>query len=150
MNYLLRAVVAVSVFATSAGESFAQDIRYFVVQRTGLFEIRNASTGGRFVTSPTGEQIIVPICGSLSVRGYTDRVQRGETVVTQVRGTNSALVEMEYTPQGGAKCYLYSAYLRLPTVFSQTVSTNTSVDNVFVSVGQYGRVVCRRLPIGRR
>lgn len=150
MNYLLRAVVAVSVFAISAGESFAQEICYFVVQRSGLFEIRNVSTGGRFMTSPTGEQLTVPNYGCLSVRGYTDRVQRGETVVTQVRGTSSALIEMEYTPQGGAKRCLYSAYLQLPAVFAQTVSTNTSVDNVFVSVGQYGRVVCRRLPIGRR
>ncbi len=152
MNYLLRAAIAVSVFAISAGESFAQEIRYFVVQRSGLFEIRNVSTGGRFMTSPTGEQLTVPNYGCLSVRGYTDRVQRGETVVAQVRGTgtSSALVEMEYTPQGGTKRCLYSAYLQLPAVFSQTVSTNTSVDNVFVSASQYGRVVCRRLPIGRR
>lgn len=150
MNCLIRTLGVVSMFAMSAGTSFAQDIRYFVVQRSGLFEIRNISTGGKFVSSPTGEKIANPNGGTVSVRGYTDRVQRGETVLIQVRGTNSALIGMEYTPPGGTTRSLGSANLLLPIVLSQTVWTNTSIDNVFVSVNQSGRVICRRLPIGRR
>lgn len=37
----------------SAAAASAQEIRYFVVQSTGLFEITSRSTGGLFTIKPT-------------------------------------------------------------------------------------------------
>ncbi len=56
-------------------------IRYFVIQSTGLFEITDVATGGRFVIAPTSERFVVD-GRSMQVRGRTDRVRRGEKYVT--------------------------------------------------------------------
>jgi hypothetical protein len=56
-------------------------IRYFVIQSTGLFEITDVATGGRFVIAPTSERFVVD-GRSMQVRGRTDRVRRGERYVT--------------------------------------------------------------------
>ncbi len=96
----MLAMLATLVF--SAADIAAQEIRYFVVQSTGLFEILNVPTGGRFVRQPTSEYLNVSGHGTLRVVGYTDRAQRGENIVTQIRGQNVAFVQVTFTPQGGS------------------------------------------------
>ena len=132
-----------------AGSAEAQDIRYFVKQSTGLFEITATATGGRFVIAPTGERIVVDKV-SLPVRGRTDRVARGETVVTQVRGSGFAAVRVAFTPQGSATRIIFSGTVPLTLVVPQTVSPSTDVDNLTVTVTQNAKTVSRRLPIGSR
>jgi hypothetical protein len=144
---LLAMLAAMTVSAASAS---AQEIRYFVVQSTGLFEVKNTSTGGRFIIAPTSECIQVPGRGILQVRGYTDRSSRGEPVATQVRGTGIATVSVTYCPQGGSTRTIYSGTVGLPLVVPQTVSANANLDNITVRVVQNGRTVTRRLPVGTR
>ena len=135
-----------------AGSAEAQDIRYFVRQSTGLFEITGAATGGKFVVyKSVTENINVPGLGVLPVRGRTDRVQRLETVVTQVRGSGLAAVKVTFTPQNEATKPIFSSpSIPLPLVVPQTVSPKTNVDNVTVTVTQNAKTVSRRLPIGSR
>jgi len=133
-----------------AGSAEAQDIRYFVKQSTGLFEITATATGGKFVIAPTGEKIVVSGV-SIPVQGRTDRAQRGETVVTQVRGSGLAGVKVTFTPQNEATQTIFSGpSVPLPLVVPQTVSLKTNVDNVTVTVTQGAKTVSRRLPIGTR
>lgn len=133
-----------------AGSAEAQDIRYFVRQSTGLFEITATATGGRFVIAPTGEKIVVNKV-SIPVQGRTDRAARLETVVTQVRGSGLAAVKVTFTPQGSATQTIFSgSSVPLPLVVPQTVSPKTSVDNVTVTATQGAKTVSRRLPIGTR
>jgi hypothetical protein len=132
-----------------AGSAEAQDIRYFVRQSTGLFEITATATGGKFVIAPTGEKIVVNKV-SIPVQGRTDRAQRGETVVTQVRGSGLAAVKVVFTPQGSATRTIFSGTVPLPLVVPQTVSLSSNVDNLVVSSTQGAKTVSRRLPIGSR
>jgi hypothetical protein len=115
-----------------------------------VFEVRNASTGGRFVIAPTSERINVPGRGSLQVRGYTDRAQGRETVATQLRGSGVASVSVTYTPPGGSTRTIFAGNLGLPAVVPQTVSANANLENFTVNVFQNGRWVTRRLPVGSR
>ena len=152
MLYARRAfmmLAMLSAIMVSAAAASAQEVRYFVVQSTGLFEIRNVSTGGRFTISPTNEYIRVA-GKSLQVRGFTDRATRGETVVTQVRGSGPAHVAVTFHPQGGRLRTIFAGNVGLPLVVPQTVSPNANLDNVTVTVNQYGRTTSRRLPIGSR
>jgi hypothetical protein len=132
------------------GAIHAQEIRYFVVQSTGLFEVKNISTGGRFTVAPTNEYIHVGGRGVLQVRGYTDRAARSEIVATQVRGVGTASVSVTYTPPGGRAQSIFAGPLNLTAVVPQPVSANTSYDNITVNVAQSGRLVTRRLPVGSR
>ena len=132
------------------GAASAQEIRYFVVQSSGVFEVKNAATGGRFVIAPTSERINVPGRGSLQVRGYTDRAQRLETVATHLRGSGVASVSVTYCPPGGSTRTIFAGNLGLPAVVPQTVSANANFDNITVNVFQNGRWVTRRLPVGSR
>jgi len=132
-----------------AGTAEAQGIRYFVKQSTGLFEITGAATGGKFVVAPTGEKIVVNKV-SLPVRGHTDRAQRGETVVTQIRGSGAATVSVVYTTEAGAKKTIFSGPAKLPLVVPQNVSLSSNLDNLVVTATQSGKTVSRRLPIGTR
>jgi hypothetical protein len=143
-------LATVSAMMLSAAAASAQEIRYFVVQSTGLFEITNRSTGGRFTIEPTHERIQVQGRGSLQVRGYTDRASRTEVVVTQIRGSRLAHTSVTFQPQGGRLRTIFSGNIALPAVVPQTVSPDTNVDNVTVTVSQNGRTVSRRLPIGTR
>ena len=142
--------VAIGATLLTMGAAGAQEIRYFVVQSSGVFEVKNTSTGGRFVVAPTSECINVPGRGLLQVRGYTDRAQRLETVATQLRGSGVASVNVTYCPQGGSTRTIYSGNLGLTVVVPQTVSANANVDNITVNVFQNGRWVTRRLPVGTR
>jgi hypothetical protein len=153
MLYARRAFMLLAMLAAmtvSAATASAQEIRYFVVQSTGLFEVKNTSTGGRFIIAPTSERIQVPGRGLLQVRGYTDRAQRLEVVATQVRGAGIAGVSVTYCPQGGSTRTIYSGTVGLPVVVPRTVSANTNFDNITVKVTQNGRTVSRRLPVGSR
>ena len=147
---LFGGFVATCAMLLIMGAASAQEIRYFVVQSTGVFEVKDASTGGRFVIAPTSEHINVPGRGSLQVRGYTDRAQRLETVATHLRGSGVASVSVTYCPPGGSTRTIFAGNLGLPVVVPQTVSANTSFDNITVNVFQNGRWVTRRLPIGSR
>jgi hypothetical protein len=144
----LVAMLAVLMGATLSAE--AQDIRYYVVQSTGLFEITGSSTGGNFVIAPRNEYINVPGRGTMQVRGRTDRASRGETVVTRVVGSGTAHVTVTYQPQGGRVTTIFSGPSSLPLVVPRVVLPATNFDNVNVSVQQSGRTVSRRLPIGTR
>lgn len=148
MGWMALAMVVALIVST--GTSMAQEIRYFVAQSTGLFEIRNISTGGRFVVAPTGETLLVDGRGVLLVRGYTDRAQRGETVVTQVRGSGVAFVDVGFTPPGSSRQAIFAENVPLTLVVPRNVSMNTNVDNLTVEVRQGNRFVTRRLPIGSR
>jgi len=121
-----------------------------VVQSTGLFEITSTATGGRFVIAPTNEFINVPGVGVRQVRGRTDRAQRTEVVVTQVRGGGAAAVRVTFQPSGGSVQTVFNQNVGLPLVVPRTVSPNTNVDNLTVAVTQNGRTISRRLPIGSR
>jgi hypothetical protein len=144
----LVAMLAVLMGASLSAE--AQEVKYYVVQSTGVFEITNGSTGGRFIIAPRNEYISVPGRGTMQVRGRTDRAARGETVVTQVRGSGSAHVTVTYQPQGGRPTPIFSGPCNLPLVVPRLVSPATDFDNVNVSVHRNGRTISRRLPIGRR
>jgi hypothetical protein len=141
-------VLALAVVAGTSAK--AQDIRYFVKQSTGLFEITSEATGGVFMVNPTGETIKVDGIGTLPVRGRTDRAARHETVVNQIRGRGKAAVAVTYQPQNGAKQTIFSGPIGLPFVLPRTVSPSTDVDNLVVSVTQNGKTTSRRLPIGTR
>jgi hypothetical protein len=140
----------VGAMMVSAAAASAQEIRYFVVQSTGLFEVTSRSTGGRFTIAPTSEYIQVSGRGLLQVRGTTDRASRGEVVATQVRGSGLSHTSVTFQPPGGPLSTIFSGPLPLPAVVPQPVSTITNVDNVTVTVSLNGRTVSRRLPIGSR
>jgi hypothetical protein len=140
----------VGAMMVSAAAASAQEIRYFVVQSTGLFEVTNNATGGRFTIRPTNEYIHVSGRGLLQVRGQTDRAERLEVVATQIRGSGLSHTSVTFHPQGGQLRTIFSGPLPLPAVVPQTVSPSTNVDNVTVTVSQNGRTVSRRLPIGNR
>lgn len=128
----------------------AQQVRYFVKQSTGLYEVLAASTGGKFVGQPTGEKIRIPGVGDVPVVGRTDRASRGETVVTQLTGSGRAQVTVSYTPGGGRPVTIFAGPLGLPFVLAQMVSMSSDFDNLTVVVTQNGKSTSRRLPIGRR
>ena len=133
-----------------AGSAEAQDIRYFVRQSTGLFEITATATGGRFFIAPTGERIVVDKV-SLPVRGRTDRVARGETVVTQVRGSGFAAVRVAFTPPSRVpQTIFFDPVARLPLIDTKNVLPDPNFDNLVVTVTQGAKTVSRRLPIGLR
>jgi len=142
--------LALALALTASTSAKAQDIRYFVKQSTGLFEITSTATGGLFVVNPTGETIKVDGLGSLPVRGRTDRASRGETVVNQIRGSGKAAVAVTYQPQSGGRQTIFSGPIGLPLVLPRSVSPSSDVDNVVVSVTQNGKTTTRRLPIGTR
>ena len=146
----LLAFVLTALGVTTGSSAEAQQIRFFVKQSTGVFEITNAAAGGRFVNAPTGERIQVPGAGTMAVQGRTDRARRGETVVTQVLGSGVAQVSVTYTPPTGSLKTIFAGSLPLPIVVPQNVSLDPNVDNVVVAVGQKGKTVSRRLPIGTR
>jgi hypothetical protein len=152
MFYVRRAfmlLAMLSAITVSAAAASAQEIRYFVVQSSGLFEIRNVSTGGRFTIAPTNEHIHVN-GRAIQVRGFTDRASRGETVVTHVRGSGVAHVAVTFHPQGGRLQTIFAQNIGLPLTVPRTVSPSTNFDNVTVAVSQHGRNTSRRLPIGSR
>jgi len=146
----LLAFVLTALGVTTGASAEAQEIRYFVKQSTGLFEITGAATGGRFVTGATGERIQVPGAGTMAVQGRTDRAKRGETVVTQVCGSGVAAVSVTYTRPTGSLKTIFAGSVPLPIVVPQNVSLDPDVDNVVVAVGQKGKTLSRRLPIGTR
>ena len=130
-----------------AGSAEAQDIRYFVKQTTGLFEITGAATGGKFVVAPTGEKIVVDGV-AIPVRGRTDRASHGETVITQVRGSGQAFVTVSYAPSPGIRQTIFSRQVILPYVFPPIRSLYFG--NYTVTVTQNLKTVTRRLPFGPR
>jgi hypothetical protein len=148
--FMLVLALAGSGAAVSVGNVInAAEIRYFVTQSTGLFEVKG-STGGRFITQPTSEYINVPGRGVLRVVGYTDRASRGEIVVSQVRGSGMATIWVTRTTNGQIIPIVPQFTTALPIVVARTVSPSTDFDNItgYVTVG--GNTISRRLPIGTR
>jgi hypothetical protein len=143
-------MVVLSALAASAGSADAQQIKYYVVQSSGLFEITSQSTGGRFTISPRNEFIHVHEIGRLQVRGVTDRASRRETVATQIRGSGIAHVTVAFQPENGITSIIFSGPVQLPFVIPKNVRPNANFDNVTVTVRQNGNTVTRRLPIGTR
>ena len=145
-------VVALCSMAFLAGSADAANIRFFVKQSSGLYEIKG-STGGRFVTAPTGERISVTGSGILPVVGYTDRAARGETFVGLAEGSGSGTLAVTYTYQPtGRTNYLFGPFpIFLPSNSGfQIVPTDPLKDNVTAVVVVGSRTDSRRLPIGTR
>lgn len=136
--------------AALGGATEAQEVRYFVLQSTGLFEITGQATGGRFVVSAGAEKIDVPGIGVRTVQGRTDRAQRGETVVTQLRGSGLAQVRVTYTMESGRRKKIFAGVLPIPLVDPKMVAVDPNFDSVVVTVTQNGTPISRRLPIGTR
>jgi hypothetical protein len=136
--------------AALGGAAEAQEVRYFVLQSTGLFEITGEATGGLFVISAEGEHIDIPGIGVRPVQGRTDRAQSGETVVTQLRGNGLAQVRVTYTMDTGRRKKIFSGNLPIPLVDPTMVTVDADFDSVVVTVTQNGTPTSRRLPIGTR
>jgi hypothetical protein len=129
----------------STGAS-AQSIRFFVVHSSngGLYEIRDGSgTGGRFVQQSRS------IAGA-SIRGYTDRAQRGETILTLIDGYGGIAEYVALRSDNGV-VNLRASYVYLPDWKFDRVWLNPNVDNVYASAKLPGRLEVRqRIPIGTR
>jgi len=149
-RFLVLAFLLTAFGAATSGSAEAREVRYFVLQKTGLFEITEQATGGRFIGSPTGENIQVPGVGVLAVRGRTDRATRGETVVTQIRGSGAAKVAVTSTTERGRVRTIFAGTVPLPLVVPQPVSIDPDFDQVVVKLELGGRTITRRLPIGIR
>jgi len=154
--FLLRRVFVAFVALTAVGtvvaattEAKAADIRYFVSQSTGLFEIKG-TTGGRFITQPTNEYIYVQGRGNIRVVGYTDRAARNETVVIQVRGSSLAWIWVTRTTNGVVRYVLAPFQEWLPKVVQIVVPSDVNFDDITGYVNENGYVISRRLPIGTR
>jgi hypothetical protein len=143
------ALTAVGTVVAATTETKAADIRYFVSQSTGLFEIKG-TTGGRFITQPTNEFIHVPGRGDIRVVGYTDRAARNESVVIQVRGSGLAWIWVTRTTNGVVRNILSPFREWLPKVVPIVVPSDVNFDNITGYVNENGYVISRRLPIGTR
>lgn len=131
------ALAALTVFSASASQ--AQQIRYFVAQSSGLFEIKTGSPGGgRFIVSWQGYMDGMPVVG------YTDRVARGETLYTRIGGSGVGLISLR------SNAFNYYGWCWLPCGFWQTVSRNPAADNIFTQVWTGSSYNERRLPVGSR
>jgi hypothetical protein len=150
--FLKIAGLVLPVALSLIGQSLlGQNPRFLVLQNQGLYNIRDASTGGRLVWSPTSERMHVPGRGEQRVVGHTDRAARREIVVTRIDGSGSAWVSVTYRPEGtNSTRTIFQGWLTLPAVVPQTVSANATFDNITVTVHQNGRVSSKRLPIGSR
>lgn len=130
----------------------AANIRFFVKNGSGLYEVKG-STGGRFVTSPTGERINAIGLGVLPVLGYTDRAQRGESLVGMAEGSGLAVLTVTYQDQFSGRTSYILRPTNVPLTWAQgglTVPVPANQDNVIATVQQGGRTDSRRLPIGTR
>ena len=143
-------------FFVATGSADAANIRFFVKQSSGLYEIKG-STGGRFVIAPTGERINVIRFGTspliLPVMGYTDRASCGDSYVLVAEGSGSGTLAVTYTYQPtGRTNYLFGPFpIVLPSNSGfQIVPTDPLKDNVTAVVVVGGRTDSRRLPIGTR
>ena len=146
---MLCGLVMTSVLGM-ASESQAAGIRYFVIQSSGLFEVTDRATGGRFTPNVTGERIQVPGRGLLPVVGQTDRASRGESVVNQVTGSGVATIWVTRTSGGRTSTIVPAFQAGLPIVVSTLVSANANDDNITGYVRQNGATISHRLPIGTR
>lgn len=141
-------------FSTINAAQAAVNIRYFVVQSTGLFEIKG-STGGKFVIQPTGEVLNVQGLGARSVRGYTDRIVRGEYFVAKAEGSGPASVKVTYVNQstGGIGYILPLREIPngLPYITPQfQCPLEWYKDDVNATIFNNGTTTVKRLPIGTR
>jgi len=145
----LALVAGFGAWAAAGIEVSASEIRFFVRQSSGLFEIKD-STAGRFVPRLTNEYIHVEGVGPIRVVGYTDRASRGETVVNQVRGTGRATIWVTRTTNGQVINIVPPFLTNLPRVVPILVPVNTDFDNIvgYVKIG--GHTISRRLPVGTR
>jgi len=143
-------VALTAAWAGAANTAEAAGIRYFVIQSSGLFEVKG-STGGRFITQPTSEFIHVPGTGAVRVVGYTDRAQRGERIVSQVTGSGLATIWVTSTnSRGQTKNLVPQFQAGLPLVVSTIVSPDADNDNITGFVRQNNATTSRRLPVGTR
>ncbi len=140
--------------APSAALSVASPItfRFYTPQSSGFFEvIEGSGTGGRFIRQDRGCVVAVPpgaACpsGARAV-GYTDRVSRGETILTSAFGAGIA-DSLGVTVGGRVR----GAALRipLPAYVPASVSTNVDDDNIAVFARQGAARYTKRVPVGRR
>ena len=139
-------------FFVATGSADAANIRFFVKQSSGLYEIKG-STGGRFVVQPTGERISVRGVGLLQVRGYTDRVSHAEGFVVVAQGSGSgSLAVTFYNPNTRRTSNLFGpASIKLPDNSGILTLAGNSYQDGLTAVLRIGnQTISRRLPIGTR
>jgi hypothetical protein len=144
-KYVLSLLVVSTLFAF-CGNAKAQsgvDIRYYVVQSSGLFEvIDNSKPAALFNKRLTNEYV-----AGKRVVGFTDRASRKENIIVQVRGTGMAEeIGVEFN---GRKAFSVRN-ANLPFVFPTPVSPDANTDNITTFVIQKGKTTRRRLPVGSR
>jgi hypothetical protein len=144
-KYVLSLLVVSTLFAF-CGNAKAQsgvDIRYYVVQSSGLFEvIDNSKPAALFNKRLTNEYV-----AGKRVVGFTDRASRKENIIVQVRGTGVA--ESGGVEINGRK-RIEAKNLSLPFVFATPVSADANDDNITSFITQKGKTTRRRLPVGTR
>ena len=152
MFFLIASINVISTISVSAAE-----IRYFVVQSTGLFEIKSVNTGGRFVVQPTGEMIPVSATNpniKQPVRGFTDRLVRGsEKFVAYSTGSGFATIRVSYTDQFTNRVvnlFSFPSSLPVSSGIQGPMPNNARMDNAFGYVTVGNRTDSRRLPLGTR
>jgi hypothetical protein len=131
--------------AQDAVQSAAQkiDIRYYVVQSSGLFEvIDNSKPAALFNKKASNETI-----GGQRVVGYTDRASRKEKILVYVKG--EGMVEEIGVEFNGRKAFSLKKQ-NLPFLIPQKVSPDSDKDNITSFVTQGGKTTRRRLPVGTR
>ena len=142
------AALATQLAPTPAHAQSGARLRHFVLQSSGLFEIRDdVNVGGRFTIAPTGERIQVPGYGARSVMGWTDRVSRGEVAVIGFAGSGTA---REIAIRSNAGQHFRLANAPLPYLITWVVPGSPAVDNATSSLVGPSANLARRLRIGTR
>lgn len=136
-----KALALAGLTTLGVTSALAQDIRFITPRGSQFFEvITGAPGGGRFITTSPYH------LNNFYISGYTDRVSRGETIFTSIRGSGSARVQL--TVNG--RPVFNPITVNLPFSLPQRVSPSAFADNIVLTVWQGGRTVSRRVPIGTR
>lgn len=143
---MLKQTLGVAAFAAfmvaGALQAHAQSVRFFTLRGADCYEVIEGSrTAGGFVNQNRGN-----LCG-IHISGYTDRVQRGEYILTYISGSgvaNSAGIKVN-----GSTILSIPNY-PLPSLDLRRVSTNVNADNIVVFVNKGAAHVEQRVPIGKR
>ncbi len=138
----MTAVVFAALLMVGVLQAHAQQIRFFTVHGPEVYEVIEGSrTAAQFVRQARGTILGIP------VSGYTDRVARGELILTHISG--SGLAASAGIKINGAVAINVPNY-PLPSNSVRTVSCNVNADNivVFVTIGRNRYE--KRVPIGTR
>ncbi len=120
----------------------AQEIRLFTLRGSQTYEVLEGSrTGGQYVRQNRG------YVGGVEISGYTDRVSRGETILTFINGKGKA--DFAGVKING-RVRIQVPNLPLPIWVPQRVSVNPNDDNIYAFVRQGAYYDEKRVPVGTR